>query len=280
MRDIGIRRSIYYRMSPAWRRRSRRIAFGPLDAWTVIRGRPEYNGIPLPLRGEVFTGGGDFLATGLRFREHFERLGGLTPDDDVLEIGSGLGRMAIPLTDLLSSRGSYLGFDVVPSAVADCQRRISTRFPAFAFVHVDVMNDLYTESGAAASSLTFPADDDAFDFAFATSVFSHMDPDDVAHYLTESRRVVRNGGRLMVTFFMLDEEAAQASARSSFRFRYPDGRAWYMSLSPRSANVALAPETFSEMARSAGWTDCDIRPGSWSGRSGSTTDYQDIAVLR
>ena len=46
---LGLRRAAYYRLSPAWRRRARRIAFAPLDAWRLLRGTASYNGIPLPL---------------------------------------------------------------------------------------------------------------------------------------------------------------------------------------------------------------------------------------
>ena len=218
MRHLGLRRAAYYRLSPLWRRRARRLAFAPLDAWTSLRGGRHYNGIPLPARGEVFTGGGDFLTVGLRYRELFGELGGLQPGHDVLEIGSGQGRMAIPLTDFLSSDGSYLGFDIVPEAVADCQARISSRFPNFGFLCLPLHNDLYTDAGDDAASVAFPLPDESVDFAFATSVFTHMEPPAIERYLHEARRVVRPGGRFLATLFLMDEDARRASQGSAFRF--------------------------------------------------------------
>ena len=279
MDDLGLRRAIYYRLSPRWRRRARRLAFAPLDAVAALRGGHTYNGIRLPLRGEIFTGGGDFLAVGLRFRAHFQELGGLRPSDDVLEVGSGQGRMAIPLTDYLSAAGSYVGFDIVPSAVDDCRQRISTRYPAFRFIHLPVANDLYTDDGLTAASVTFPFDDDAFDFAFATSVFSHMEPAAIETYLRETRRVLRPGGRFLATLFLMDDEAERTSTSSHFRFPHREGDAFYMTLRPRSANVAIIPEAFAAMASQTGWANVETHPGSWSGRSGPTLDYQDIVVL-
>ena len=279
MAPLEWRRAAYYRLSPAWRRRARRIAFAPYDAWTLIRGRPSYNGIPLPLRGEVFTGGGDFRHMGLRWLEQLRTLGGLEPGNDVLEIGSGQGRMAIPLTSFLDEGGSYVGMDVVADAVEDCRRRISSRFPAFHFIHLPVMNDLYTEAGAAAEELTFPLDDDSVDFAFATSVFSHMEPAAIANYLGETRRVLRPDGRFVATLFVMDEEARRASEHATFSFPHHEGEAWYMTLRPRSANVAIEADAWRRMVDEAGWEHLDVRPGMWSGRTGPTLDFQDVAIL-
>jgi SAM-dependent methyltransferase len=276
---LGIRRAAYYRLSPAWRRRARRIAFAPLDAWTLLRGRPSYNGIRLPLRGEVFTGGGDFLQVGLRFLELFRELGGLTPDDDVLDIGSGQGRMAIPLTGYLSPTATYTGFDIVPSAVEDCRRRISSRFGAFRFECLPVMNDLYNADGGSAGAVVFPVGDDSIDFAFATSVFTHMEPAAIEHYLAEARRVVRPGGRFLATLFLMDPVALESSARSRFAFPHREGDAWYMAQRPRSANVAIGDGAWSAMVARSGWTTAALHAGSWSGRPGPAFELQDIVVL-
>ena len=278
-RHLGLRRAVYYRLSPRWRRRARRIAFAPLDAVTALRGGRQYNGIPLPARGEVFTGGGDFLAVGLRCRDLFIEMGGLKPTDAVLEIGSGQGRMAIPLTAYLSTEGSYVGFDIVPEAVEDCRRRVSSRFPAFRFLHLPLHNDLYTDAGADAAGVTFPLPDESVDFAFATSVFTHMEPPAIERYLREARRVVRPGGRFLATLFLMDEDARRASQASAFRFPYRDGDAWYMALRPRSANVALEGQAWQEMVARAGWTALEMHPGSWSGRAGHGVDLQDVAVM-
>ena len=51
--SLGVRRETYYRLSPSGRRLARRIAFAPLDAWTVLRGRPRLQRDPAaaPRRG-------------------------------------------------------------------------------------------------------------------------------------------------------------------------------------------------------------------------------------
>jgi SAM-dependent methyltransferase len=227
----------------------------------------------------VFTGGGDFLQVGLRYLDIFRDVGGLRSDDDVLDIGSGQGRMAIPLTGYLSREASYTGFDIVSSAVEDCRRRISSRFPSFRFECLPVMNDLYTDAGASAGSVVFPVGDDSIDFAFATSVFTHMEPSEIAHYLAETRRVVRPGGRFLCTLFLMDAVAQEASAGSRFAFPYREGDTWYMARRPRSANVALGDRAWEEMVARTGWRVEALHPGSWSGRPGPTLDFQDVAIL-
>lgn len=274
-------RGIFYAFGPRARRVVRRLAFAPVDAWALLRhgGRPSYNGIPLPLPGEIFTGGGDFLANGLLFKQHFQTLGHLKPHESVLDIGSGLGRMAIPLTDFLQAHAEYHGFDVVASAVEDCQQRIHSRFPHFHFRHVSLVNDLYTLEGGSADTFAFPYADDRFDFAWATSVFTHMERAEVQNYLREARRVLKPGGRFLATFFLTDEEALTSAKGGAYEFHVQRGEDWYMSADVKGANVGFTPENVQQWAVAAGWSEVRIYFGRWSGRSGATTDFQDIVVF-
>ena len=81
----------------------------------------------LPLAGE-----GDFRAVGSEFFRYFVELSQLMPDEDVLDVGCGLGRMALPLTTYLDpAKGHYSGFDVEKRAIRWCQRRISSQYPHF-----------------------------------------------------------------------------------------------------------------------------------------------------
>lgn len=60
-------------------------------------------------RWMVFVGGCIFNDDGLL--RYFTQLGGLRPGEWVLDVGGGVGRMAIPLTKLLDERDSYR-FDI------------------------------------------------------------------------------------------------------------------------------------------------------------------------
>jgi ubiquinone/menaquinone biosynthesis C-methylase UbiE len=254
----------------------------PVDLLVLLRhgGRPRYAGIALPLPGEVFTGGGDFLANGLLFKAHFMDLAGLRPDERVLDIGSGLGRMAIPLTNYLKRPDAYEGFDVVQEAVDWCTRRITSRYPGFRFTWAPLHNDLYTSDGARAEDFRFPYADADFDFAWATSVFTHMDRNEVARYLLETRRVMRPGGRFLATFFLMDSQAEASSQGGPYAFKVQRDGVWFMDAEVISANVAFSPEDVEAMAKAAGWSSVEVHFGRWSGRSGPTLDFQDLVLLR
>jgi hypothetical protein len=65
-------------------------------------------------RRRVRGGGGHPDPIGEEFLGFFTALAGLSPDDRVLDVGSGKGLTALPLTRYLSGLGSYEGFDARP----------------------------------------------------------------------------------------------------------------------------------------------------------------------
>jgi SAM-dependent methyltransferase len=124
-----------------------------------------------PPRRLGFVGGGDFRTAGEAFRQLFVDVGGLRPEDDVLDVGSGVGRGAIGLTGWL--QGRYEGIDVVRRGIEWCQQAITPRYPNFHFQVADVYNRHYNPVGRfSASEYRFPFEDRSFDFVVLTSVFT------------------------------------------------------------------------------------------------------------
>ena len=76
-----------------------------------------------------------------------------------------------------------------------------------------------------AKSFQFPYDSSSFDFVFLKSVFTHMRPDSVQHYLREIRRVLKLDGRCLATAFLLNSEATELihSGRSSLPLTHDFG---------------------------------------------------------
>src|SRR5206468_983780 len=98
--------------------------------------------------------------------------------------------------------GSYDGLEVAADGVRWCADTITPVLPHFRFHHADVYNSVYNPSARRRPrAYRFPFADATFDFAFLTSVFTHLLPHDAAHYLSELARVLRPGGRLFATFF-------------------------------------------------------------------------------
>ena len=152
--------------------------------------------------------GGDYRKVGEEFFRYFVELAGLQPHESVLDVGSGSGRMAVPLTNYLSGEGVYEGFDISADAVRWCRERITAGFPNFRFRVSDIYNAAYNPQGTyQASEYRFPYEDQTFDFVFLTSVFTHLLPRDMEHYFSEIARVLKPGGRCLITYFLLNEES-------------------------------------------------------------------------
>ncbi|MEA3034948.1 MAG: hypothetical protein QOH04_707 [Sphingomonadales bacterium] len=225
------------------------------------------------------VGDTDFRRTGDEFLQHFLEMTGLRPDERVLDVGCGTGRMARPLAGYLTS-GSYDGIDIVKPSIDWC-RRAYRRFLHFRFHHSDIYNKAYNPGGvAAANAYRFPFDDGAFDFIFLTSVFTHMLARDTRHYLDEIARVLAPGGRVLITAFLLDAEsrAGIAAARTRFTFSHPlDGCFVETPDIPENA-VAYEDGAFRAMAEDAGLAVADVHHGAWRGTE--ARNFQDILIAR
>lgn len=233
----------------------------------------------LPPRHLRDVGPGDFTKIGEEFLGHFRTLCDLTPSEEVLDVGCGIGRMAVPLTRYLDANGSYEGFDIVPSGVRWCRKNITKRFPHFRFQLADIHNSRYNPDGSqTASSYQFPFPDEAFDFAFLTSVFTHMLPLEVERYVEEIQRVLRPGGRLLATFFLLNQESEQllADGLSTLDFSHDVGTHRLLDQRIPEAAVAYEEVWVRELLERYGFEIRDsIRRGSWCGRR-DFLSYQDL----
>jgi len=150
-----------------------------------------------------------FKEVGKEFFSYFVNLGGLRPHQRVLDVGSGTGRMALPLTKYLKD-GSYEGLDIVAPSVEWCQKTYTSRYPNFRFHFSDIYNKEYNPDGKfKASEYRFPFESASFDFVFLTSVFTHMLPKDMENYLSEIARVLKSDGRVFITYFLLNPESLE-----------------------------------------------------------------------
>lgn len=159
-------------------------------------------GARIPPRRDTFIGGGGFAKVGDNFRDTLLRHG-LTPEMDILDVGCGQGRMARPLVAVLEG-GQYTGFDIDLSGVEWCRTHYAD-VANFTFDHADVHNARYNVGGTvAAKDYVFPYADNRFDRVFLTSVFTHMFAEDVENYLSEIARVMKPGGKALITWFLWD----------------------------------------------------------------------------
>jgi len=136
----------------------------------------------------------------------FRELAGLKPGASFLDIACGCGRVARALTEYFTPSASYEGFDAARKPVEWAQSVITRKFSNFHFRTADTFNKRYNPSGKTdASGLIFPYGDATFDFAFAGSLYTHMLPEEVANFVTETKRVLKPGGTTLATFCLLNE---------------------------------------------------------------------------
>jgi SAM-dependent methyltransferase len=267
------------RYSPFWVRRVLRAPYLlALDGLDVVLGRREELVPPRHLN-YAYSAVGGFLEAGQEFLTYFQNLCGLEPQHRVLDVGCGIGRMAVPLTKYLTS-GSYEGLDIVPSGIGWCQRNITPKFPRFKFQIADIYNKQYNPRGSYRSSeYRFPFSDAEFDLVFLTSVFTHMLPLDLENYIREISRVLRPQGKCLFTFFLLNEEARRGleSGTTALKFEYALDGCW--TTDPRTPETAVAYDetTIAPLLQRHGLTLQTVRPGAWSGRN-NYLSYQDIVV--
>jgi len=237
----------------------------------------------MPPRRLSFVGRGDFERTGREYLSHFVELGGLQPGDRVLDMGCGIGRMAIPLMGYLDDSGSYAGFDVGRAMIRWCQREITARRPEFEFAWAPVYNQKYSPFGTiSAAQYRFPYEDGSFDFVFATSLFTHLVRAETEHYLRETARVLRPGSTCLLTFFLLDEHAEEemAAGRASFDFRHPIEGGFTTDPGQPEEAIAFPAEDLRAMLTEVGLEVQEpIRFGLWSNHPGGPAG-QDIVIAK
>ena len=121
--------------------------------------------------------------------------------------GCGIGKKARVLSKFLNAGGSYEGLEIVRSGIEWCQQAYR-HLANFHFQLADVYSKHYDPSGQfLAREYRLPFASGNFDFVFLSSVFTHMLPPDVENYFSEIARVLKPGGRSVITFFMLNPEA-------------------------------------------------------------------------
>jgi SAM-dependent methyltransferase len=204
---------------------------------------------------------------------------GLKPEHRVLDVGCGIGNLAIGLKEYL--RGEYHGIDIHKEAIAWCQHSITPRHPNFRFHHADVTSRAYNPSGTVEpSAYVFPFPDRSFDYIFLASVFTHMLPDGVEHYIHELARLLSPTGQAVASYFLLNDEttAGVDANRSfmSFAVGHPSGVCRLHDANLPEAAVAFSEAYVRQAHQHAGLSIRDVRRGGWW--RGETHDQDVVCV--
>lgn len=250
-------------------------AGGRTDAVLGDGAAPE---LRLPPGYQNAIGGGDYVAVGNEFLGHFIKTGGLQPNARVLDIGCGFGRIAHALTRHIRGEGTYDGIDIMAEEIDWCQKHLTPRNPNFRFHHADVRNRHYNPAGRfEAADYHFPFADGSFDFIILTSVFTHMMPRDLRHYLEEISRLLAPGGTAFVTFFIYRDSSLRAVLN---RFPVAAGLCRCQDAKNPEAAIAYHEDFLRGLLRDTGLASAGpFLYGEWDGRKDGFS-YQDVVLLK
>jgi SAM-dependent methyltransferase len=125
--------------------------------------------------------GGNWQAIGQMERD-LVTYAGLTPEQSLVDIGCGSGRLAAHLVDYLT--GAYLGTDIVPELLDYARRTVGRDDWRFEHVNGPIV----------------PTGDATADMVVFFSVFTHLLHEETYVYLREAKRVLKPGGTVVFSF--------------------------------------------------------------------------------
>ncbi len=240
------------------------------------------------------TEGVDVIETWFRTAEEWSvvlRLfGGVGASSDVLEIGCGLGRIAFPLRNVLQN-GTYSGFDISRDKIDFVTYAYRDPHPNFSFRYVDLRDPYANPEGTIThADFEFPYFDQSFDVVFGTSVWTHLLPQYAPRYFAEIQRVLRPGGTVLVSAFLLDNYEPGRSrpgpytdARFDIVHEFGDHGADFAVSNPANPEMVAGYRLrlLEEYANHAGLVlDRPPLVGMWSGLNDSWVGAQDLVVFR
>ena len=229
----------------------------------------------LPPQRLRFVGAGDFEKVGMDIVDFLQTQAGIRSDSHVLDIGCGIGRVALPLSRFLDDSGRYCGFDPVARAIRWCRKHLTRS--NFSFAHIDLHNSFYNRHGkVAGADFSFPYDDNSFDVVLASSVFTHTLPAVTKQYFRQAWRVLKPGGHLVASFFLFQGSSFQGGP---FGFRPMDSDLDVCVADPQQPErvVAYPQDHIVNWLADAGFRDVSVSRGCWNASDPSGL-YQDFVV--
>jgi SAM-dependent methyltransferase len=265
----------------------RKAYFAPIDIADRLLARRMTE---VPSKAGTFTGAvQDFVASGEAFVDALRAVAGMTTSSHVLDVGCGVGRLALPASRFLAADGGYEGLDIVPEGIAWCQQHIADLHDNVHFTLADIYNKEYNPKGhLQAADYRFPYESDTFDVVVLASVFTHMLPVEVEHYIGEIARVLKKDGRLFATYFLITQESLRLMDSSAspmkMKFKHNQGPCWFVSAKIPELAVAYDEDYIRAVYAKHGLSgEPDLYVGAWRGGPGhwppiSSIGYQDTLV--
>lgn len=251
----------------------------------------QFAGYKIPMDLVYLTGGGpdDWKQISDYHIEMYRKYTPINPEDSIVEIGCGVGRDAISLSNILSPNGKYLGTDIIKPSIDWAKNNITKKHKNIKFVYHDIESQIHNSNGTIKTTdVKLPVKDGSVDRIFLHSVFTHMFEKDIVHYLKEFRRILKPDGLVIASFFVMDKHAlaavknqgSQKGRRHPLSFEHKLNRDCYINdINHPEGAVGFTPRKIKSMLRrsSLGIHGRFVHRGLWSGLKGS--NGQDVLIL-
>src|SRR5262245_28366118 len=168
----------------------------------------------------------------------------LKRDARIVDIGCSWGRLAAALVEDLDPDADYHGFDPQRDHVRWAQVNLMPRHQAFNFHITNLANRIYNPGGALRTeTFVVPFSTASRDLVVASGLFTYLSVEELDCYAREAARILKPDGRLLASFYLLDEESRQLLPRLAppIAFRFADGP--IVSTSPNRAGLVAYDET-------------------------------------
>ncbi len=244
----------------------------------------------IPPRRLMFEGTPDpaaFQAEGREYLHYYKTLCQLQPEERMLDVGFGIGRKTIPLTDYLTEQGRYYGFEVNLTGVIWCEKHITSQYPHFQFRHDKIHHPIYNPKGKyKTTDHYFAYEPKDFHFVVLATVLPHLLPEAVKHYIEETERVLKKRGRGLIALWLLNQEALdfiQAIAKveahqGQNNFHHSLGEQRTLDPAIPEKGIAYQEDFVLGCIEQAGLKVQNIYYGSWCGRK-EFLSFQDIITV-
>jgi SAM-dependent methyltransferase len=197
---------------------------------------------------------------------------GIKSTDTVLDLACGCGRVTGYFEGFLSH---YYGIDSNQAMITWC----ANNYPSFEFIWADVKN-WYTPNGKYGDyEYTFPLLNSCINFGFAFSLFTHLLELGARRYLKEIYRILKPGGRFMLSVFILDDCTTSNIKAGTSKYNFPydnTGNCKYCHRNNPEETVGYTLIGLQDMIHGAGLKIDKTYRGTWSENA---SDNQDEIVL-
>ncbi len=210
----------------------------------------------------------------------------------ILDVGCGTGLLAIASEPYVAGEGKYVGIDILKQDIDFCRSHYPQKH--FEFVHLDKSNSAYAPAQTREPT-AWPMKSGLFDMVTALSVWTHLNEDEALFYFNEVARVLKTGGKAIITFFLLDALYHQSLANRTHekgKFHMTSQDDWIfdqpaygsdMWFHPRWAKVpeqaiGVTREGLERLAGHANMQVLEYHPGNWKEIPGLF--FQDVLVFQ